>query len=56
MGGLRFNHYTSCRKHSVWGSYGALEFLDEGSGPKYDALLEFIDENPCWWQNCPQLP
>ena len=56
LGGLRFNHYTSCRKHSVWGSYGALEFLDEGSGPKYDALLEFIDENPCWWQNCPQLP
>jgi hypothetical protein len=44
-GGKLFTHYTNCRTASKWGSWGTLEYMDQVSSPKYDALLKFIGEN-----------
>ncbi len=37
------------------GSYFNLkEYPDQPAAetPKYNAVIEFIDNNPCWWNNC----
>ena len=50
-GGDLFVHYAHCVKSSQWGRWGALEYLGQPreEAPKFDALLEFIDTNPRWW-------
>lgn len=40
-----FMHFTDITKHSKWGSWGALEYVDQDSSPRYDALIDFIDRN-----------
>ena len=35
-----------------FGLWGALYNLISPSSPKYNALLSFIKNNPCWWNNC----
>lgn len=53
QGGTLFNHYNNVyTPYGVSGSWGALEYLDQTSSPKYDALMQFIAANPCWWNNC----
>lgn len=44
-GGNLFMHYANIRKPNRWGSWGALEFVDQDSSPKYDALIDFINRN-----------
>lgn len=48
-GGRMLANFSSVGLYSKWGSWGILEFDDENTGPKYDALLEFIAANPRWW-------
>lgn len=44
-GGKLFTHYKNCTSSSKWGSWGTLEYMDQVSSPKYEALLKFIGEN-----------
>ncbi|MBI2565454.1 MAG: SUMF1/EgtB/PvdO family nonheme iron enzyme [Candidatus Schekmanbacteria bacterium] len=54
-GGTLFMHFTNAGGWSKYGSWGALEHQDQGASPKYDAITQFIDENPCWWSGCGAL-
>ena len=51
-GGTLFMHFVDISPSSKWGSWGALEYLDQNGSPKYNALIDFIDKNPCWWNGC----
>lgn len=51
-GGTLFNHFNDVGVPSKYGSWGALEYLSQNGSPKYNALTEFIDKNPCWWEGC----
>jgi len=44
-GGKLFVNYTNCRRASKWGSWGTLEYMDQVTTPKYEALLKFIGKN-----------
>ncbi len=39
-----------------WGSWGSLEYVSQFnskySTPKYQSLTDFVNTNPCWWNNC----
>jgi hypothetical protein len=50
-GGELFMHYTDISKPSIWGSFGALEYIAQprAAAPKFDALLTFIENNHVWW-------
>lgn len=51
-GGTLFMHFVDVGQPSKWGSWGALESLNQTQSPKYNALMDFIDQNPCWWEEC----
>jgi hypothetical protein len=51
-GGTLFMHFVDAGQPSKWGSWGALEYIDQKGSPKYNALMDFIDKNPCWWDGC----
>ena len=57
-GGQIYVVYTDILKPSQFGVYGALEsFMDTisplSSAPtKWQAIQNFISENPCWWSGC----
>ncbi|MEG3908764.1 cellulose-binding protein [Microcoleus sp. w2-18bC1] len=51
-GGSLFMHFVDVSSFSKWGSWGALEYVEQKGSPKYDALMDFIDKNPCWWEGC----
>ena len=53
-GGQLFAHYLNVGNWSKWGRWGALEdqAQDPATSPKYQALLGFVDDNPCWWPGC----
>ncbi|HLO83386.1 MAG TPA: hypothetical protein VK203_00050, partial [Nostocaceae cyanobacterium] len=51
-GGTLFNHFSDISVPSKYGSWGALEYVSQNGSPKYNALIEFIDKNPCWWKGC----
>lgn len=51
-GGQLFANFSLAGGYSKWGSWGVLEYINQPSAPKYDALLDFIENNPCWWDNC----
>lgn len=44
-GGNLFMNFADISKPSRWGSWGALEFVDQDGSPKYDALVDFINRN-----------
>lgn len=50
--GTLFMHYADIGKPTKYGSWGALESVYQPTSPKYKALEDFIDQNPCWWENC----
>ncbi len=47
-GGTLFMPFSSCGRYTKWGSWGAFEWQDEVTTPKYEALLEFMAANPRW--------
>ena len=51
-GGQLFMHFVNVGQPSKWGSWGALEYMDQGTSPKYAALQSFIQRTPCWWNGC----
>lgn len=44
-GGKLFVHFSDITQAGRWGSWGALEYVDQESSPKYDALMDFIEQN-----------
>lgn len=50
-GGELFVHYHDVGRFGKWGSWGALEYVDQtrSAAPKFDALQTFIEQNPVWW-------
>jgi len=50
-GGQLFVHYNNCGSYSKWGRWGLKEYIDQprADAPKYDAVMQFIEENPRWW-------
>jgi IPT/TIG domain len=51
-GGTLLMHFMDVSTPNEHGSWGALEYLTQGSSPKYDALLDFNAKTPCWWDGC----
>jgi len=44
-GGTLLMHFSDISQPSKWGSWGALEYLEQPRSPKYDALMDFIAQN-----------
>lgn len=51
-GGTLFMHFSDIGQPSKWGSWGALEYAQQNGAPKYNALQDYIDKTPCWWESC----
>lgn len=49
-GGTLFNHFVDVNRPSKYGSWGALENLNQTTSPKYAALTNFMAGNNRWWQ------
>jgi hypothetical protein len=49
-GGGLFMNFVDVVPLSKWGSWGSREDQTQTSTPKHDALMNFIDANPKWWQ------
>lgn len=50
-GGQLFVNFTDCDRYTKFGRWGILEYIDQprAKAPKFQAVMEFIDENPRWW-------
>jgi hypothetical protein len=50
-GGKTMAIFSSTGIYSKWGSWGLLEYHDQDvkTAPKYQAVLDFIKQNPTWW-------
>ena len=44
-GGTLFIHWLDIGRYSKWGSWGALEHVEQESSPKHNALMTFIKQN-----------
>ena len=51
-GGTLFINFSDITPFDQWGYWGALENVLQTSSSKYDALINFISNNPCWWNGC----
>jgi|GEM_PF-831025 len=54
-GGELFAHYHAISQHGPnYGSWAAKEYVGQpnSAAPKYQAILDFITANPCWWDEC----
>ena len=51
-GGTLFMHFVDIGSPSKWGSWGALEYQSQDGSPKYNALMDFINNHSCWWESC----
>ena len=53
-GGGLFMHYTSPRTYQKYGAWGTKEYVTQplADAPKYQAILNFMQSNPCWWERC----
>ena len=53
-GGGLFMHYTSPRTYQKYGSWGTKEYVTQplADAPKYQAILNFMQGNSCWWEHC----
>jgi chitodextrinase len=48
-GGKLFVNFSDIYQPIRWGMWGILEHQDQTSTPKYDAIMNFIQNNPKWW-------
>ena len=50
-GGTMMAIFSSMGRYSKWGSWGLMEYHGQpvAEAPKYQAVLEFIENNPRWW-------
>lgn len=51
-GGSLLLNFLHIGRYSKWGSWGIKEYQGEISTPKLDAVLEFNETVPCWWNDC----
>ena len=51
-GGQLLMHFNSVGRYTKYGSWGAKEYQTQLNAPKYEALMQFIEANPCWWEGC----
>lgn len=57
-GGTLFMHFNDTFTPSVFGEWGALESVMQTTSPlasappKWQAIQNFITNNPCWWPSC----
>ena len=58
LGGQLFVHYSSMSNYSKWGRWGSLEYMGQprSTAPKFDALQQFITDNPPWWLDGDRTP
>jgi Fe-S cluster biogenesis protein NfuA len=47
-----FVPFLLAQRYGKFGSWGTLEYIDQPSSPKYDALTAFASSNACWWTDC----
>ncbi|MBF0338169.1 MAG: hypothetical protein HQL05_10080 [Nitrospirae bacterium] len=58
-GGHEFFHFLNLSDHTINGAtFGALEHQTQSrtDAPKYDAIMTFMEQNPCWWSGCDRTP
>ncbi len=50
-GGTLMAIFSSMGTYSKWGSWGLLEYhgQDPAEAPKYQAVMQFLQDNPKWW-------
>jgi Ca2+-binding RTX toxin-like protein len=48
-GGTLFNHFVDVSRSTKYGSWGALENLQQSTSPKYAALTDFLNKYERWW-------
>lgn len=51
-GGHTFVAFNFTGTYSKWGNWGALEYVTQPSTPKWTALTDWAQANPCWWDGC----
>jgi hypothetical protein len=51
-GGELLMQFSSAGSYGKWGSWGALEYINQNDSPKYKALIDFQNNNLCWWEGC----
>jgi len=51
-GGHLFMHFDSVSFAGPFGAFGAKEYQQQASAPKYRALIDWSRANPCWWSGC----
>ena len=57
-GGQLFMHYNDVGVGSKYGSWGAIESIMQSTTPlsaappKWQAIQNFLSQNPCWWPSC----
>jgi len=51
-GGTMMAIFSSTGRYSKWGSWGIMEYHGQpiADAPKYQAVIEFLEKNPKWWQ------
>ncbi|KJU83279.1 conserved hypothetical protein, secreted [Candidatus Magnetobacterium bavaricum] len=58
-GGHEFFHFLNLSDNTVYAdTFGALEYQTQSraDAPKYDAIMTFIEQTPCWWSGCNRTP
>ena len=55
LGGTLFVNFTLSGIYSQWGYWSLLENILQTSTAKYDAVVNFIAANPCWWNGCARV-
>lgn len=46
---MNFNHVEG---YNRWLSFGSMEYHGQTNAPKFQALMQYIDENPICWNSC----
>lgn len=56
-GGELFVHFTHTRAPGKFGYFGTLEYQNQpvNQAPKYQALINFVQNNDCWWDGCERV-
>ena len=49
QGGQLLTHFSLATNYTKWGSWGMLEYITQSGSPKYNAIINFINTNRCWW-------
>ncbi|WP_435257278.1 calcium-binding protein [Thioclava sp. FR2] len=50
-GGTLFNAFVDVGAAGWWGSWGAMQHLDDTDSPRWAALVEFNEAHPGWWED-----